>query len=156
MSASWASSALAGALVLAGCGGGPSLAASDVAPGRGMQDVPDRRTGGSVETVPTWRVDAGTEVSFSVHLRNTGEKTLRVIGVARDRDGDDQQFVPAGIDAPVTLQPRTGRRVEVRGRAECPQKMPGQLSGKNGQRFRLEGGETADVDFEALIEFVCR
>ncbi len=155
MPTSWASASwVCSALLLAGCGGGPGLAASGFAPGQGMEDVPDRRTGGSIEPVPTWRVEGG-DASFTVTVRNDGEDTVQVVGVARDEVGDDQQFAPTGLDLPVELRAGTGMQVEVRGRAECNGRGPGQLSEKSAQRFRLAGGETVDVELGALIEFVC-
>ena len=148
--ASWACSAL----LLAGCGDGASLTASGFAPGAGMQDVPDRRTNGSVDPVPTWRVEGG-ELSFSITLRNAGEDTLRVIAVARDEDGDDQQFVPGGVSPGVSLRPGATRRVVITGRHECNGRAAGQISRKSGQRFELAGRDPVEVELGALIEFVC-
>lgn len=148
--ASWACSAL----LLAGCGG-PSLEASGLRAGMGLLDAPDRRTGGSAEPVPTWRVESGGRVTYSVQLRNTGDDPVRVVGVERDEDGDDQQFAPGGIGPQPRLAPGAAARVEVTGRHDCDGRTAGQVSGKNGQRFRLDGGETVDVDLGGLIEFAC-
>ena len=154
-SASWVCSALLAALLVSGCGDKRALSASGFQPLAGLEDVPDRRTGGSVEPVPTWRAQGG-EVAFSVVLRNRIDANLHVTGVVRDEDGDDQQFVPTGIDAPVRLGPGDRRRIEVRGRAECNGRAGGQVSGKNDQWFTLDDGSDLDVDLGVLLEFVCR
>ena len=138
-----------------GNGAGPLLA-SGLRAGEGMEDVPDRRTGGSIDPVPTWRVSGEGAVSFSLTLRNDGEAAVRVTGVRRDPSGDDQQFSPQTIE-PVTLQPGESRSVTVQGRAVCEERFGGQVTGKNGQTFVYDDGETQNVDFGALIEFVpCR
>jgi hypothetical protein len=121
-----------------------------------MEDAPDRRTGGSVDTVPTWRVTREGPVSFTVTLSNRGDAEVRVTGVRRDPDGDDQQFAPEEVD-PVTLSPGDARPVTVRGRAVCEERFGGQVTGKNGQTFVLDDGDEANVDFDALVDFVpCR
>ena len=155
MRTSWAfASSACSALLLAGCGGEPSLAASWFAPGAGLTDVPDRRTNGSVDPVPTWRVKGGA-VAFGITLRNEGDDTLMVTGVERDENGHDQQFVPEGIDSAVELTPGARMTVRVRGRAECNGRAAGQISKKTAQRFTLGDGTTRDVDLGALIEFAC-
>ena len=142
---------------LTGNGRGP-LSASDFRPGQGMEDAPDKRVGGSVGPVPTWRVTSEVPVSFSVTLRNDGDTDVRVTGVRRDPDGDDHQFAPERIDdAPVTLRPGESRSVTVHGRGVCEEKYGGQITGKNGQTFVYDEGETQNLDFEALVDFVpCR
>ena len=156
MPTSWAfASSVCSALLLAACGGGgPVLTVSELVPVEGLRDVPDRRTGGSVDAVPTWRAEGGS-VSFALRVTNRGPDPVEIVGTVRDEDGDDQQFVPGGIDGSLLLAAGASGRVEVAGRADCNGRMPGQVSGKNGQRFRLGDGGTADVDLGALIEFVC-
>ncbi len=140
-----------------GGGGGP-LTASGFQPGPGAEDSADRRDGGSVGAVPTWRErgDEGDEVSFSVLLRNGGSEPVEVTGVERDPDGDDQLFDPVGLEAaPVRLAAGEERRVEVAGRIQgCARKLAGQISLKNGQTFVVGDGETQNVDFGALLEIL--
>ena len=155
MPTSWAfASSACSALLLVGCGGGPELTPVSFHPESGLTRVQDRRTGGSARPVPTFRADGG-RLTFVVHLRNTGADRVTVAGPARDESGDDQQFVPSDRDVRVTVEPGQIERLEVHGRTECNGRAPGQVSQKNGQRFTLGDGSTADVDLGALIEFVC-
>ena len=155
MPTSWAfASSACSALLLAGCGAGPDLTPVSFHAESGLTRVPDRRTGGSAEPVPTFRADGG-RLTFVLHLRNAGGKRATVLGPVRDESGDDQQFVPSDRDLRVTIEPGQIERLAVSGRTDCAGRMPGQVSGKNGQRLRLAGGDTADVELGALIEFVC-
>ena len=143
----------------AGCGGeGASLSASGFAPGPGFEDVPDRRTGGSVRPVPTWRFSGAPResVSFSFVLRNDGSEPVRILAVDQDLDGDDQLYQPVYIDGDhVTLRPGEARRVRIGGHIRrCAKKMAGQLALKNSQVFLIgEDLEPVDVDLGALLEF---
>ena len=120
----------------------------------GLTRVADRRTGGSAEPVPTFRADGG-RLTFVVHVRNTGTEPVTVVGPVRDEPGDDQQFAPSDRDLRVAIGPGQIERLPVSGRTDCNGRMPGQVSGKNGQRFLVGGGEEVDVDLGALIEFAC-
>ncbi len=153
MSASSAcSTALLAALLTGGCGGTAPLVATGFEGGGGLEDVPDRRTGGSVDPVPTFRVTGEREISFTVLVRNETSDEVRLGAVERDEDGDDQQFVPAGFE-PLTIRPGQTRRVTVRGRAVCEERFGGQITAKNGQTFVFEDGGSQNVDFPGLVEF---
>jgi hypothetical protein len=155
--------ALALAVLAAGCGGsgnGPLEPAGGFEPPPGAVAAGQRQHHERVEQVPSYRVvepREGTPLRYRIRLRNAGEKTLTVTGVADDENVDGQ-FVSQRVAAPVRLAPGATATVEVLGRAgRCADRAAGQLTEKVEQifRYRTDGDEkTQQVDLDAYLDIV--
>jgi len=119
-----AATALACAL-LAGCGGsdGP-LEVVSAEPPAGAEDLgitgQDRRPSDPDSRIPRYRVEAedGSELSYTVTVRNTGPEPAEVTGVEADPDRDGA-FVPERVaGAPVRVGAGAEEELTIEGRVD--------------------------------------
>jgi predicted small lipoprotein YifL len=149
--------ALVAVLVLAGCGGSGSLQLVSAEPPAGAQaagrentrqGTPDADSG---EPIFTLEPAEGSELSYTVRVRNTGDEAVRVTGVVADKSRDGA-FVPERVErAPVTIDPGATEELVIAGHVRgC--RFGGQKVALAGPELKLADGGSQSFDLGIQVE----
>lgn len=149
--------ALLAALALAGCGGsGPlKLVAADPPAGSEAQGKENERQGASDpdagEPIYTLAPAEGSALAYTVSMRNTSDKAVKVTGVVADKDRDGA-FVPERVKgAPVEIAAGEAKDVVVQGRVRgC--RFGGQKVTLAGPELKLAGDGSQSFDLGLQVE----
>jgi hypothetical protein len=144
-------------LAVAGCGGATPLARVSTEPPAGAEAAGKRaeRQGSNDPDAgePIFKLSPreGERLRYTVTVRNTDSKPVTITGVKADPDRDGA-FAPERVDgAPVIIQPGASAPVAIEGTVHgC--RFGGQRVALAGPEFRLDGGDTQQLDLGIQVE----
>jgi hypothetical protein len=149
--------ALLAALALAGCASSSSgpleLVAADPPAGAEARGKTSETTTSQDRGEPIYALAPaeGSELAYTVSMRNTSDKPVKVMGVKPDKDRDGA-FVPEGVEgAPVEIPAGATKDVVVQGHVRgC--RFGGQKVPLAGPELTLEGEGTQQFDLGLQVE----
>ena len=149
--------AAAALLLLAACGSSGSLELVRAEPPPGAEDrgtVGQSASGSDTQDTPLYQVRAedGSELSYMVTVRNTGDEAVEVTGVEHDPDRDGA-FVPERVaGAPVRIAAGDRAELTIEGRVDgC--RYGGQTVPMAGPKLRV-GDATQELGLPIEVKLV--